>query len=160
MIPKDYITEWRREAPWVEDFQVEQDLVISRALVELFSHQSIKDALAFRGGTALYKLFLRPAARYSEDIDLVQRVPGAIGSVFDAIKDVLNPWLGEPKRDQKQWEVDTMRAGQSSERQVLRGNSPDPVADLRTYVTEFRAFIEAEVTKWGEVAQRAGIRPE
>lgn len=102
MIPKDYITEWRREAPWVEDFQVEQDLVISRALVELFSHQSIKDALAFRGGTALYKLFLRPAARYSEDIDLVQRVPGAIGSVFDAIKDVLNPWLGEPKRDQKQ----------------------------------------------------------
>ena len=45
MIPKDYITEWRREAPWVEDFQVEEDLVISRALVELFSHQSIKDAL-------------------------------------------------------------------------------------------------------------------
>ena len=30
-----------------------------------------------------------------------------------------------PKRDQKQWEVDTMRAGQSSERQVLRGNSPE-----------------------------------
>jgi predicted nucleotidyltransferase component of viral defense system len=102
VIPKDYITEWRREAPWVEDFQVEQDLVISRALVELFSHPTIKHALAFRGGTALYKLFLRPAARYSEDIDLVQRVPGAIGSVFDAIKDVLNPWLGEPKRDQKQ----------------------------------------------------------
>ncbi|MEY2925821.1 MAG: hypothetical protein RL367_298, partial [Pseudomonadota bacterium] len=33
MIPRDYITEWRREAPWVEDPQVEQDLVISRALV-------------------------------------------------------------------------------------------------------------------------------
>lgn len=45
MIPKDYITEWRREAPWVEDFQVEQDLVISRALVELFSHPTINDAL-------------------------------------------------------------------------------------------------------------------
>lgn len=45
MIPKDYITEWRREAPWVEDFQVEQDLVISRALVELFSIPTIKDAL-------------------------------------------------------------------------------------------------------------------
>ena len=29
-------------------------------------------SLAFRGGTALYKLYLTPAARYSEDIDLVQ----------------------------------------------------------------------------------------
>lgn len=102
MIPRDFITEWRREAPWVEDFQVEQDLVISRALVELFSNQAIKDTLAFRGGTALYKLFVRPAARYSEDIDLVQRAPGPIGPVFDAIQATLNPWLGEPKRDQKQ----------------------------------------------------------
>ena len=38
MIPRDYITEWRAEAPWVQDSQVEQDLVISRALVEIFSH--------------------------------------------------------------------------------------------------------------------------
>ena len=38
MIPRDYITEWRRRAPWVQDFQVEQDLVISRALVDIFSH--------------------------------------------------------------------------------------------------------------------------
>jgi len=28
--------------------------------------------LPFRGGTALFKLHVRPAARYSEDIDLVQ----------------------------------------------------------------------------------------
>ena len=38
MIPRDYITEWRVEAPWVQDSQVEQDLVISRALVEIFWH--------------------------------------------------------------------------------------------------------------------------
>jgi hypothetical protein len=37
MIPKDQITEWRKDAPWVLDAQVEQDLVISRALVELFT---------------------------------------------------------------------------------------------------------------------------
>lgn len=54
MIPRDYITEWRAEAPWVQDFQVEQDLVISRALVEIFSNPVLHDALAFRGGTALY----------------------------------------------------------------------------------------------------------
>jgi hypothetical protein len=38
VIPRDYITEWRARAPWTQDFQVEQDLVISRALVEIFSH--------------------------------------------------------------------------------------------------------------------------
>lgn len=53
MIPHDYITEWRAVAPWVQDFQVEQDLVISRALVEIFSYVHLRDALAFRGGTAL-----------------------------------------------------------------------------------------------------------
>ena len=58
MIPRDYITEWRQQAPWNEDFQVEQDLVISRALVEIFSDAGLAEALAFRGGTALYKLYL------------------------------------------------------------------------------------------------------
>ena len=51
MIPRDYITEWRARAPWVQDSQVEQDLVISRALVEIFSHPVLADGLAFRGGT-------------------------------------------------------------------------------------------------------------
>jgi hypothetical protein len=60
MIPRDYVTEWRKEAPWVENFQVEQDLIISRALVDLFSHPLLCSALAFRGGTALYKLHLKP----------------------------------------------------------------------------------------------------
>jgi hypothetical protein len=31
MIPKAYIIAWRTEAPWPEDAQVEQDLIISRA---------------------------------------------------------------------------------------------------------------------------------
>ena len=48
MIPRDYITTWRSEAPWVEDAQVEQDLVISRALVNIFSHPVLHEALAFR----------------------------------------------------------------------------------------------------------------
>jgi len=44
--------------------EVEHDLVISRALVELFSDPVLGERLAFRGGTALHKLFLRPPARY------------------------------------------------------------------------------------------------
>ena len=105
MIPKDFITEWRTEAPWVSDRQVEQDLVISRALVELFSRRVIADALAFRGGTALYKLHFRPAARYSEDIDLVQTTPGAIGPVLEAIRDALDGWLGRPQWKQTEGRV-------------------------------------------------------
>ncbi len=34
MIPKASITAWRKTAPWGEDWQVEQDLILSRALVD------------------------------------------------------------------------------------------------------------------------------
>lgn len=104
MIPFDYITEWREHAPWVDDAQVEQDLVISRALVEIFSHDTLHDALAFRGGTALFKLHL-PPARYSEDIDLVQVNAEPAGPVMAALHDVLNPWLGEPNYKQRESRV-------------------------------------------------------
>jgi predicted nucleotidyltransferase component of viral defense system len=96
MIPKDFITEWRARAPWTADRQVEQDLIISRALVELFARPTIAGALAFRGGTALYKLYL-PPARYSEDIDLVQTAPGGIGPILDEIHRALDGWLGAPQ---------------------------------------------------------------
>ena len=99
MIPRDYITDWRRQAPWVDDVQIEQDLVISRALVQIFSQPLLHDALAFRGGTALYKLHLRPAARYSEDIDLVQIKAEPAGPTIDKLREVLDPWLGEPARN-------------------------------------------------------------
>lgn len=97
MIPRDYVTEWRAEAPWIDDAQVEQDLVISRALVEIFSHPVLRGSLAFRGGTALYKLHVKPPARYSEDIDLVQVNAKPAGPIMDALREVLNPWLGKPR---------------------------------------------------------------
>ena len=61
--------------------------------------------MAFRGGTALYKLHLKPAARYSEDIDLVQVVAEALGPTMDALREVLNPWLGEPRWKQTEGRV-------------------------------------------------------
>ncbi|MGE3172495.1 MAG: nucleotidyl transferase AbiEii/AbiGii toxin family protein [Planctomycetota bacterium] len=100
MIPRANITAWRAVAPWAIDAQVEQDLVISRALVALYSHPSFRDALAFRGGTALHKLLLPTPGRYSEDIDLVQTTPGPIGPALDAIREALDPWLGAPGRKQ------------------------------------------------------------
>lgn len=89
MIPRRYIEEWREFAPWPENGQVEQDLVIERALVEIFSDTFLNENLAFRGGTALHKLFLKPQARYSEDIDLVQIKTGPIKPVLVKLRECL-----------------------------------------------------------------------
>lgn len=98
MIPEIFIEQWRNSTKWKTLAQVEQDLVISRALVNLYNDSHIKEALVFRGGTALNKLFLNPPARYSEDIDFVQKSPEPIGKTIDAIRTLLKPWLGEPGR--------------------------------------------------------------
>ncbi|MCW1736118.1 hypothetical protein [Anaerorudis cellulosivorans] len=42
MIPLRYINEWKSQAPWPIDAQVEQDLIIARALVEIFSDDLLK----------------------------------------------------------------------------------------------------------------------
>lgn len=105
MIPTDFITEWRSQAPWVESSQVEQDLVISRALVEIFEDDRLAEALAFRGGTALYKLHMTPSPRYSEDIDLVQKTAEQIGPTIDRLRARLDSWLGEPRRTFKEGRV-------------------------------------------------------
>ena len=86
--------------PWAQDAQVEQDLIISRALIEIYFHPLLSSGLAFRGGTALYKLYLKPPARYSEDIDLVRITPGPAGPIMNALHAVLDPWLGKPTTKQ------------------------------------------------------------
>jgi predicted nucleotidyltransferase component of viral defense system len=72
VIPAMNIIAWGNVAPWAEQRQVEQDLMISRAVVELFSDDFLKEELCFRGGTALNKLHFPAPLRYSEDIDLVR----------------------------------------------------------------------------------------
>jgi predicted nucleotidyltransferase component of viral defense system len=101
LIPKAHISAWRARAPWPLDAQVEQDLIISRAVVELFRIPELADSLVFRGGTALYKLYFNPAVRYSEDVDLVQARPEPIGETLDRARAVLDPWLGIPRRQLK-----------------------------------------------------------
>ncbi|MFY0653029.1 MAG: nucleotidyl transferase AbiEii/AbiGii toxin family protein [Cyclobacteriaceae bacterium] len=89
MIPRRYIEEWKFNAPWQNSDQVEQDLIICRALVAIFSDYFLKENLAFRGGTALHKLYLNPAPRYSEDIDLVQIKAGPITPILDKLEEVI-----------------------------------------------------------------------
>jgi predicted nucleotidyltransferase component of viral defense system len=97
MIPNIFIQNWSNHVKWQTPAQIEQDLIISRALVDLYNDPHIKDALVFRGGTALNKLFINPPSRYSEDIDFVQKNADPIGQTIDAIRALLKPWLGDPK---------------------------------------------------------------
>ena len=101
MIPRADIAAWRKIAPWPTNEQIEQDLVMSRSLVEIFSDETLSKFLAFRGGTALYKLYLTPAPRYSEDIDLVQTQACPIGPIFDLLREKMS-FLGEPRVRQSQ----------------------------------------------------------
>lgn len=102
MIARADIVAWRDAGyPWRTDAMVEQDLILSRIVVALFSDPVLRDALVFRGGTALNKLCFPRPLRYSEDVDLVQREAGPIGPIFDAVRRALGGWLGEkPARKQ------------------------------------------------------------
>ena len=57
MVPRNAIVEWARKYPWQRNEQVEQDLIISRALVAIFSDPLLSELLAFKGGTAIHKLY-------------------------------------------------------------------------------------------------------
>jgi len=90
MIPRNFITEWKEHSQWPNDAQVEQDLIIEQALIAIYQDDFLADNLAFRGGTALHKLWLQPQVRYSEDIDLVQVSPLPIGEVLSQLRKVLS----------------------------------------------------------------------
>lgn len=97
MIPKRFILEWTKFVPWQEPRQIEQDLIITNALLKIYAQPKLQENLAFRGGTALNKLYFTPPSRYSEDIDLVQTNAEPIGKTIDALREVMDVWLGEPK---------------------------------------------------------------
>lgn len=95
MIPQAHIIEWQHIAPWVNDDQIEQDLLISRIIVDLYNDEFLNKHLIFRGGTTLNKLFFNEPVRYSEDIDLVQIIEGPIKPIVETIQKTIDPWLGK-----------------------------------------------------------------
>jgi len=100
MIHENAINEWSEIVPWISKKHVEQDLLICRALVAIYSNEFLASRLAFRGGTALHKLYLHPHPRYSEDIDLVQIIPENVGAILDKLREVLL-FMGKPIVKQK-----------------------------------------------------------
>ena len=89
MIDKPTIDRWRVEYPWQDSAKVEQDLLICRCIVAIYRDDFLASQLAFRGGTAMHKLYYHPQPRYSEDIDLVQIYPGPIKPILQRQGEVL-----------------------------------------------------------------------
>jgi predicted nucleotidyltransferase component of viral defense system len=97
MIPLHEIIAWRSNAPWSNDAQVEQDYLLSKAMASIFLDPFLASQVAMRGGTALHKIHLAPAARYSEDIDLVQVGTRPAKHIERSLIRVLQPLLGKPR---------------------------------------------------------------
>ena len=82
--------------PWPLQRQVEQDLLLCIAMAALFNDKFLQSQIAMRGGTLLHKVHLAPAARYSEDIDLVVYGDRPEAHISKAIKRVLKDVFGKP----------------------------------------------------------------
>ncbi|MGB6450920.1 MAG: nucleotidyl transferase AbiEii/AbiGii toxin family protein [Steroidobacteraceae bacterium] len=96
MIQQSHLTAWQAYAPWDKRSKIEQDLRLSRAVAAIFSDDVLSEHLALRGGTVLHKGHLAPAARYSEDLDLVLIKPLDKSTLDARLRSVLAPVLGDP----------------------------------------------------------------
>ena len=85
MIPQNAITAWSLDHPWPTPDQVEQDLLLSRAICAIADHPYLGEELVFRGGTALHKLHVPTAYRYSDDLDYVRTTAGGIAELTQAL---------------------------------------------------------------------------
>lgn len=87
MIPFDYITEWRAEAPWTTEAQVEQDLILSRAELEMNLYEKLSDGTFLSDVTPL----VAP--------DVAWSIEDAVGYVRREILPLLpgEPWKGVKK---------------------------------------------------------------
>jgi predicted nucleotidyltransferase component of viral defense system len=86
MIPRAQIIEWSARAPWPTEADVEQDLILSRLMVEIANDDLLGPELAMRGGTCLHKLHLPVALRYSDDLDYVRGSHSGIGPYLNAFR--------------------------------------------------------------------------
>jgi predicted nucleotidyltransferase component of viral defense system len=88
MLSINDIASWGTAHPWATTDQIEQDLLLSRAICAIADHPYLGNELLFRGGTALHKLHLPKPLRYSEDLDYVRSTAGGIGTLTGALLDL------------------------------------------------------------------------
>ncbi len=89
MLPQAALNAWAQHAPWSNDLDIEQDLILSRAIIDIANHPLLGHELAFRGGTSLHKLHVEQPWRYSNDLDYVRTTNGPIKGIMAAIRQVM-----------------------------------------------------------------------
>lgn len=89
MIPRSAIVAWSQTvAHWPTENQVEQDLLLSRLIIEIAKHDYLGKELVFRGGTCFHKLCLQRPLRYSEDLDYVRTSATGINELTRALSQI------------------------------------------------------------------------
>jgi predicted nucleotidyltransferase component of viral defense system len=90
MLPQAALNAWAQQAPWAGDLDVEQDLILSRAIVDIANHPLLGEELAFRGGTSLHKLHIEQPWRYSNDLDYVRTTNGPIKEIMAGVRETMH----------------------------------------------------------------------
>jgi predicted nucleotidyltransferase component of viral defense system len=85
VIDRPALIAWRSRAPWRNAVQIEQDLLLSRLMIEIARDDVLGPELVMRGGTCLHKLHLPAPLRYSEDLDYVRRTRTGIKPFTQAL---------------------------------------------------------------------------
>jgi len=88
VIDRPALIAWRSQAPWPSPVQIEQDLLLSRLMIEIARDDVLGPELVMRGGTCLNKLHLPTPLRYSEDLDYVRCTRGGIKPYTQALAKV------------------------------------------------------------------------
>lgn len=160
MIPARHIRAWSRVAPWLTDEQVEQDLVLSRLIIEITNHPVLGEELVFRGGTCLHKVVLPEPLRYSEDLDYVRATHGPIGPLLDAIREVADRLGMDVNTDVGSYPKARLRAPFESGSGLMRVK-----IEINTYETSparphRRAAYGVESGWWSGSAEVLTFQPE
>lgn len=103
MIPRGAVTEWQARVPWPQPYQVEQDLILTRLMIEIARYDLFGGEFVLRGGTCLHKLHLSEPLRYSEDLDYVRRTHSGVGPYLDALRDIAGRYRPEGQQRPKKW---------------------------------------------------------
>lgn len=140
----------QNEVPWPSLRQVEQDLVLCRAVSAIFDDDFLNAQVAMRGGTLLHKVHLAPAARFSEDIDLVACGNRPEDHIRKALRRVLMDVLGAPRASV--WEAVTLAV-----RNVVRPSRVLRMTYNVSSVSTPGAILEVKVE--ANVTERSSHRP-
>ena len=154
MIPRAVLTAWRNRAPWRDDKQVAQDLLLSLLAIRVAGHPFLGEHLVWRGGTCLHKLHLKRARRYSEDLDYLLVGEAQYSDVRTGLEEVvaglgMNPIRAEvsPPRVNVWGEVEVPVVGAS-----LRVKFEVNCADLSPCFDPMRVSYSVNTRVWKEQA--------